>query len=148
MKFGHEVDWIFLNICTKFQLKIPSVAQKKGLMLAQKNDVRSCQKGNCKLSSLRGCWLSSLAHGQQPCHGASPTPYACRKHNARYAWALTPWHPSVVGTGGWWHAVAAAAGRPTDFPAVRGQVGMIKRKPLTHVVGSECEYMMPFTPIG
>lgn len=51
-------------------------------------------------------------------------------------------HGRVVARGG------GRRRRPADFPARRGQVGMIKMKPLTHVVGSDREYMMPFAPIG
>ena len=74
LKFGHMVDWIFPNLCTKFQLKIISLAQKKGLMLAQKNDVWSCRKGICEISSLGGCCLSALVGQQCVPWGCPPRP--------------------------------------------------------------------------
>lgn len=81
MKFWEMVDWIFISISTKFQLKIPSFAPRKPLMSTQKKYVYSCQMGFGSECSLGGTYL--------PCtQCAAP----CEPCLLRAYWR-TPYHP-------------------------------------------------------
>ena len=57
MKLWGSLDWIFICLSTKFQLKIPSFAPRKALMSTQKKYVYSCQMGFGSECSLGGTWL-------------------------------------------------------------------------------------------
>ena len=57
MKIWGSLDWIFICLSTKFQLKIPSFAPRKALMSTQKKYVYSCQMGFGSECSLGGTQL-------------------------------------------------------------------------------------------
>ena len=64
IKIWGMIDWIFICLSTKFQLKIPSFAPQNALMSTQKKYVYSCQMGLGSECSLGGTQLPAPP-GQQ-----------------------------------------------------------------------------------